>query len=244
MKYNILIITLLLFFFGCKTNKLKLADVGSDQVEFSLAKGACFGTCPVYGMKIYGGGKAEFVGIKHVDKIGTYEKLLNESDYKTLRQTFAESDIHQYKDVYESEIADLPTTTLSFIDAKGFKSIKGKDNRPAGVKELEALLSIIANADDWIATDDSAKENEKKKKEEIIKHEIIIQPKPGTLLPKWFESMKEPYGIRLVTRVSGENNLWLLTYDKSKIEAEEMLEVLKADENIIQAEFNKKVELR
>ncbi|MEM9549416.1 MAG: DUF6438 domain-containing protein, partial [Bacteroidota bacterium] len=73
--YTMLLLTLN-FLFSCKSAKT-LENFTDEDLRFSLSKGVCFGSCPVYELKVYHGGYATFLGIQNTDRIGLYEKTIS-----------------------------------------------------------------------------------------------------------------------------------------------------------------------
>ena len=63
------------------------------------------------------------------------------------------------------------------------------------------------------------------------------------MLPRWFKSYEE-LGVRVLKRITPNQNYWLITYDQGKVKPEKMLAMLKADESIMEAEFNKETSTR
>ena len=63
---HLLLLSLILTLFGCGTNKYtRLLDTTKNQVEVSLDRSPCYGTCPVYSVNFNLSTKeATFKGLK------------------------------------------------------------------------------------------------------------------------------------------------------------------------------------
>ena len=49
---------------------------------------------------------------------------------------------------------------------------------------------------------------------------------------------------RVLKKITPNQNYWLITYDQGKVKPDKMLAMLKADESIMEAEFNKETSTR
>ena len=214
-----------------------------------MSKGGCFGKCPIYKIEIYDGGYTKYYGERHAEKLGTFEKQLSKETYQSLLTAFENSDFYSFLDFYESNIPDAPSVSMTFVNKKlEEKTVKGKLDRPDKLKELQVLIEDIASSKDWTLLEKPKGETTEEKQEEIkptlIKSEIVIEPKPGIALSKWFSEKKELYGIRIINKVAPNLNLWLITYDQKMVDGDMILQILQDDPNILNAEFNKKTNQR
>ena len=229
--------------FSCKSNK-QVKNIDKEETRFSLKKSACFGKCPTYKLTIAQSGYATFEGVANTDKLGIYGKQISNDQFKHIVKQFEDSNFESFPVKFQSQIADLPTNTIGYHDGKVFREISGKEDRPEQVMQLQFLLEKIADSGNWTLLQ-SQKELDQTKKPDVVNiySEVIIEPIPGTLIPKWIASMDQ-YGVRLMKKIAPTLNLYLITYDAKSISAEEFLKALKRDENIKSAEFNKKTSNR
>lgn len=246
MNKLILLTALFVTLSACKSTKDASRD-SPNSVRFALDRGPCFGKCPVYSLKIYSNGLATYEGRPFAKKLGKYEKHLDRSEVKKLDKAFKDANFFDFQDVYVSEIIDLPMVKIYYNNGKQSKSVEGKEDRPAKLLELQFMLEKIAESEDWqlVQAYKSNEANEDKDDDEdsFIYSEIIIEPADGVRLPLWFKE-KEQYGIRLKTKLAPDGNLWLITYDVSRFAPEEIIQMLKNDPSILQAQFNKKINNR
>ena len=77
------IILIVCFLTNCKSSK-EVKTFNSKDIIFSLSKGVCFGTCPVFELKIYNGGYTTLLGEQNTEKLGLYEKVLSPNEYKNI----------------------------------------------------------------------------------------------------------------------------------------------------------------
>jgi hypothetical protein len=123
--------------------------------------------------------------------------------------------------------------------------VRGKEERPSALMQLQYKMERLAQSEGWDLIKEYTRSDieEQEEKPKYILSEIIILPKPGTMLPRWFKSYEE-FGVRVLKRITPNQNYWLITYDQGKVKPDKMLAMLKADESIMEAEFNKETSTR
>ncbi len=114
-----------------------------------MSKTACFGACPVYEFKIDGKGKATYEGLKFVELEGKHEMDYPPETVNDLFKAFAEADFWSFEDEYTDQIADLPTTYLTFTHDGKTKKIKDYYNAPEKLKALEKKVEAIVETTLW-----------------------------------------------------------------------------------------------
>ncbi|MEO0875077.1 MAG: DUF6438 domain-containing protein, partial [Bacteroidota bacterium] len=103
---------------------LSTKDLDSLEPRIEMFKGPCFGSCPVYKLKIYEGGVAAYEGQRFTNRIGLHTKLLDQNTYRDLINAFEESNFWSYQNIYKAQIPDLPTVTLTYHKDGETKSVK------------------------------------------------------------------------------------------------------------------------
>lgn len=232
---------------SCGSSKLLM----SDNLEFTLRKGGCFGSCPVYEMRIDNMGKVHYDGIRFTDKAGKHIMQLTKDDLKALTAAFEAADIQKFKDDYRSNIPDLPLITISYTNGQKSKTIKGKTERPQEVHDLQALLSEIADRDGYILVEEPKEEvveeedQEDDKEDNVIDGEFIVKFKKdnGFRIPKWLKNYSQ-YQLHVKNPLDAERTTWVVQHNKAIISSDEMLAILKADDALESVEPNKTLEQR
>ncbi len=214
-----------------------------------MIKGPCFGKCPMYKLEIYEGGYTKFYGDRHSDKLGIYDKTISKEELKSLVNAFEKADFYNFKNEYESNVPDAPAVKISYKSKnKELKEVSGKLERPQTLRDLQVMLEDIASSKDWRLLEKykepASEEVKEKEKPKVIKTEIIVQPMPNINFSKWFQEKKNLYGLRIIKKIAPNLDLWLITYDTKKVDADMIMQILNNDPNIISAEFNKKTSLR
>jgi len=236
----------LLVLVSCKTTKdatktvdLNNVSTSKDAIVFSLMKGACFGTCPVYTLKIYNNRYVEYIGKENTERLGTYGKMLDKSSYKSLVGAFDEADFYSFQNVYESNIADLPQIIISYTKDGMTKTVAGKRERPEALHKLQFQLEKIVESNDGWELISHAKGPEKEEK--IDKSKIIVDIAKGSQLSRWFSTLKDKFGVQILQKLSDNSDSWLIGINPKLHNPDDVLLYLNSDPVVKAARF--KVEM-
>ncbi|MFM2394410.1 MAG: hypothetical protein RLZZ546_2392 [Bacteroidota bacterium] len=233
---------------SCKTKKQVIVDKSIDY-KYGYDRGACFGKCPIYNIRITEEGNAIWDAKKWNKVNGRFEKKLTKAQFDKIKSVFNKANLFSLKDEYETMVADLPISTLHESKNGKLKRVRGNEKMPESFEAaVDAMNELVRDEAGWqiiekYEQDTMDDEREKSKESNTIFDEIIIEPNPGIRLNQWFKD-NENLTIRLIKRISPDLNLWLITYDVNKFSPQEMLENLKRDAAIKTAEFNKKISNR
>ena len=135
-----------------KIDELAKADLSSLVV--ALRRTACFGTCPVYEVTLYGDGRVDFEGADYVKVRGAGSATIRTEDLRQLLVEIEKSGFFSLKDSYENYmVTDNPTaiTTISFQGRK--KTIvhyHGDKTAPEALSRLEDAIDETAGTKRWI----------------------------------------------------------------------------------------------
>ncbi len=229
---------------ACSTSKNKISD---EDFIYELKRGACFGRCPVFELKIRKDGYALLNATLFNPENGKFEKNLTKTEFNEVISLFKKANLHSLQDEYSTMVADLPMTMLTDNTKGTHKSVKANEKMSDEYEKTVALMETLVRSSGWKMIEkyeDTRPIQETETKEQVnIYEEIIIEPNQGVRLPVWFKEM-EAYGVKLIKKLANEQNLWLITYDTKMIEPTMMLNLLKKDKAIKFAEFNKKISER
>lgn len=144
---------ILMLIMSCNREKGEMP--ADDQTPLiTMEKTVCFGTCPVYQIRIYNNGLAEYSGEMHVRKIGQYRRQLPSETISELIRSFERADFYALKDEYVADVTDLPTTYLTFQHNGKFKKVKDLIDAPQQLIDLENQVAAIAESPDWVKVAD------------------------------------------------------------------------------------------
>lgn len=234
-NWIMLMIGLLVSFSALNAQKNRKEMIGFEKT-------ACFGKCPVYKLTVYSDGYVLYEGLRFSEKMGKWEKKLKRKEKNSLCKSFKEADLWQYEDMYESELVDLATTHMSFTYKDKTKTISGKIERPEALLALDAQMVTLAESEGWTQLT-KPKNLSNHPEMDIIENEVVVELKLGVLVDEWVEQYPS-YGVQVIRKLSPQRAYWLLSYDTNLIAPDAFITLLKKDEQVLQAEFNKKVDKR
>ena len=130
-------------------------NVTKDDSLFAYIKrGACYGKCPTYEIKIYNSGFAELTGTRAVDLIGEYTTTISKDKMIALLEKAKSIGYQNMDDVYDDPmITDLPETKTSIIINGKRKSIRRRVNFPMEILKFEELFDQLLESEKWTKTD-------------------------------------------------------------------------------------------
>lgn len=225
--------------FGMYSNQL--AGQGpSNKMIIEMTKGACFGSCPVYSLKIYENGLMHYEGIKNVERLGLFAKQLSKAKLEKVKQAFLDNNFWYYRSIFKSEIPDAATVSLTYIRGGVRKTVLGKDNRPLKIKTIEDVLTNFANSKGgW-----SKKRGPiSRTPENVVPNEMIVQLVEGTDPNLWMQGYEE-IGLFVVKKLGPESPYLQVSFDAEKITLDSCLEKVRADAQVVSADYNRIVPSR
>jgi len=149
MKTRILLLLLPLVLLAakCKDRRYRY-DAGSYVL---LEKGGCFGTCPIYQLRVNGVGEVSYHGERFVEVEGKHQALLGPKETNELFDAFEASRFWDFEDAYDDpNVVDLPTIYLTYSDGERSKRIKDYYGTPEELKALEERVEAIAVRQGWL----------------------------------------------------------------------------------------------
>ena len=125
-----------------------------EELVITLERTACFGTCPVYSLKIKGDGTVIYAGEDFVQTEGIQETTISIEAIEQLVTEFEKADYFSLNDSYTSfGVSDMPSvnTSISIGDrTKAIKHYLGDLSAPEQLTELEDKIDEIVNSAQWI----------------------------------------------------------------------------------------------
>ena len=248
-----LFFTLILLLSSCSTFK-KVSKLKDKDIVISLSKSPCATKCSVYNVKLYKNGYVVYEGIANVEKYGLYAKKLSSSEMDKIKKEFDNNDFFGFDDQYPNPDPDMPTIVMVYNKDMKSKTITGGIDRPKKVLDLQRVLETLIRSDNFellksydAKTTKTLIENEKNTQEEevtyVIDSEIIIEFNPNVFMSQWLQKYSQ-YQVQLVKRLGQNSPYWVITFNKTIIDSNDMLELIKQDTQVKSAEFNKKVSSR
>lgn len=225
MRYFLLLL-LVAALLACKTRKENPPAGATNLVR--LATQGCRGFCPSYTLDFRNDGSVAYEGTRYTVKMGKAEFKLTPDELKKVQAKVKEVNLWQYPENIESRIADAPYATLTAFDGDKSHSVSGSIDRPAPILELEMLLKDLTEAHGiqvkkGFNPDDPSLQ---------MTAQVIVKLKPDVNAGNWVGKFGEDIKLKLVRRVSSENN-WLVAYSPKVHTEQEIIGLLKDVEGVI-----------
>lgn len=114
--------------------------------EITLERTACYGFCPIYKVILKSDGTATYIGVKFVERTGTYKAYI--SGFENLAKIIEARRYFSLRDRYTEPVTDLPSAITSVVRNGKRKTVENYGNfGPLELWEVETLIDgLIANA--------------------------------------------------------------------------------------------------
>lgn len=177
MKYILSSILLSIVIISCASTKEGKDTIKtSDKAEFKdiekgdslfayIRRGACYGMCPTYEMKIYNSGFTELNGLRAIDLLGTYTTTISKDKMRALIERAKSIGYFGMDDVYDNEmVTDLPETKTSIVIDGKRKAIRRRYKYPNEILSFEKLFDTFLETEKWTQISAPPELEEQKKK--------------------------------------------------------------------------------
>jgi hypothetical protein len=136
---GILIFLVFILIYSCSG----MRTITNDDLLIEMKRTPCYGSCPVYTVKIDKNGKGLFEGMENVEKIGMFSFSLKQDELVELETAFLQIDFYQLKNIYDGLASDLPTTYITYNKDGQRKKIMDYYGAPATLRALENRIETI-----------------------------------------------------------------------------------------------------
>ncbi len=161
MKNILSILTLALLAIACANTKELPKENASAMSEFknitegdslfaSIKRGFCYGTCPVFEIKIYNSGYTTLEGTRNIDLIGNYSTTITADQMRALLEKAMTIGYMDMEDSYDnSMITDLPESTTSIVVNGKRKQVLKRHGFPKSLTEFEKMFDELLVSEEW-----------------------------------------------------------------------------------------------
>lgn len=207
-------------------------------------RGSCYGRCEVYTLNVYDNGLLTFEGERFTDRPGTWEKSIDRRRVTSLLDSFAESDIANYPANFRSQIADAATIEVTYYDDDGKAyETSFKDFAPAELELLSNKLHDLAHLPNYRLVSDTIVGSNARSVGEQEREEIIVQLNEGSNARTWVIAYGKQ-NVQIKNRISPRSPYYIITADPNLMGAEELLNFLRQDKDVVSAQMNNAVRPR
>lgn len=134
--------------------RLPMPVVEPEEIHIALERTACFGTCPVYKVDVYGDGRVIYQGTAFVNVLGKHAYTVPPETVAHLVDTLRANDLWSLRPVYESSITDQPHQFLTLELGREVHRISDYAGEmvgmPASVSNFEEEVDNVARSRMWL----------------------------------------------------------------------------------------------
>jgi hypothetical protein len=117
--------------------------IPDEDLLIELERTPCYGSCPVYKVKIDKRGKGLFEGLENVDIIGRFSFSLHPDELTEIENAFHKVDFYQLEKIYDAQVSDLPTTYITYNKDGNRKKIMDYYGAPEELRNLENSIETL-----------------------------------------------------------------------------------------------------
>ncbi len=217
---------LILVSLGCKAGQKPLAIEPIDRLV-SLEKTGCLGDCPVYTLEIYDDGTIRLEARRHLDLSGVHTDKLSPEELDRTVQALDEARLPQLNDLYDNRVTDAPFTIVTY---RG-KTIRCRGDAPPQLGTVVTTLEGLLDNRSW--TDVAANQRE-----------VILDLPGGQASIDVLVHRYGDYSLQLQRRLGPRSTFYLFTLTVEESDAEALLERLRAEEGVQNAQWNHRLHRR
>jgi hypothetical protein len=139
MFYKTLMILISFLFYACSVSR----TITEEDLLIELKRTPCYGSCPVYTIKIDKNGKGLFEGVENVEKTGNFSFSISKDELIELENDFVQVDFYRLKNIYDGQVSDLPTTYITYNKDGNQKKIMDYYDAPPTLRALENRIETL-----------------------------------------------------------------------------------------------------
>lgn len=121
-----------------------------DSLFASIKRGYCYGTCPVYEMKIYNSGFVTYNGIRNLSLLGNHTTFISREQMTKFFDVVNKTGYLQMEDEYDNPgISDLPEITSSIVVNGKRKQVRRRYGYPKALTVFEKVFDDFIESEEW-----------------------------------------------------------------------------------------------
>lgn len=137
-------------------SRIVQVDRSTDDLNLTLKRTACFGTCPVYTLSVFGGGSARFEGLAFTDVEGIAESRLSDDQMSAIASEIVSSDFFEYEQDDQCIVfaTDHPSVSLNIRwhgqERHAEMNLGCEKRLPDPIPKLSQRIDEIVDTMQWI----------------------------------------------------------------------------------------------
>ena len=233
-------------FVGCDVLQPSLRNVDNYQKRVSYHRGACFGQCPVYTLDLYDNGLLVYTGERFTDRQGTWQRTIDRRRAQSLLDSFQRAGFENFPRSFRSQSAGASVIDLAYTDVNGRTyATSYTDYVPEELLELDRKLRALAEMEGYRFHADTlpASRSPYYRNGTGIPDkpaQIIVQLAAGVNPDAWVVKYADQ-DARVVERVAPTSPYWVIEANAARMPTADLIEIMRADAEVLSAQVNNRV---
>ena len=235
MHISFLLLSSVLVICSCKTVPEHRGNQQIPSLIASLETGGCLGLCPVYQVRIYADRSIHFNGIAHTQVSGKAIDSLSSREWTTLRSAIAESRFSHLDSAYITPIMDASSATIQLFTDGKLHQVTCRGDAPTAFRIMQEHLASILDDRQWV------RGAPRKAQESPI--EMILELYSADDISALEEQFADQE-LTMIKRLAPDRLIYLFRTRSDQENSELLLETLRKDDRVKQAQWNRKLKQR
>jgi len=236
-----------LFFSSCDPASIfgpQAGGANEKNLRVSYHRGACYGRCEIFTLDLYENGLLLYKGERFTDRPGLWETNIDRRRIVALLDSFERADFRNYPRVFRSQIPDAPSIEFTYKTKAGdvYKT-SFKEQSTAELEALDLAMRRLASLSSYRKVSDEIPGSSLQPTANAAQQEIIVQLREGVNAQSWLLNYGKQ-NVRFKKQLAANSPYYLITADPNLMAAEELLDFLRRDTNVVSAQLNKEVKPR
>ncbi|MDQ3015890.1 MAG: DUF6438 domain-containing protein [Bacteroidota bacterium] len=241
--YSFCFVLTLILLTGCSTVKQKRGAPSETATAypyvFKYDRGPCFGQCPVYTFYLL----SDHSGIVQsksnlTAQPGWYLAPLDQEAAAEILELIEPETFWTPHLDEQPEIADLPSSSLSYFHQKGLRTIRIQSRTNTDLENVFGKIGHLVSEGRWELTEIRPIDIPGP-----LMTDVIVQLKAGIDVDMWMKKF-ERFGIQLKRKLTPNQQYYLVTKDPELGDANDFLQYIKRDEDVVNAQWDEHVKSR
>lgn len=130
-------------------NQIELT-IPKDSLNILYQRTACFGTCPIFALKIYDSGYATYEGTNFVEMMGKFDGFVPEGTIEAVVGQANGIGYFGLQDKYDAMVSDLPSVITEIKAPNGNrKRVNNRYDGPKSLQDLYPILDHVIESTEW-----------------------------------------------------------------------------------------------
>lgn len=189
--------------------------------------------CPKFQFSVFSDGTLQYQGEAYTSLMGLYSRKLPEPEWQNLRQAIESANIWASPESYPAPDPNYAIPEIFVYEKEFSKRVIGQQFPP----EIQALESLLLQLSDpgqpeWKSQQEFSYDIPSGKYNSLFKIRLQPNVNPDYWIAKYYDA-----GMDRVKSLPEGNNSWLMRFDPSRVQPNQLKLTLESDSDVISVEY-------